>query len=184
MTKVGREQAQATAGRLKEQLKDCTIDSILVSPLTRARETADIIKTQFPDVPLKIIEGAAEGVPILPSPACRSVPLTKDDVDKDSPRINAAFEELFFRPPPIAANTPLLDRGEEDDHTTTIVVVCHGNVIRYWLCRALQFPTKGWLRMAVGNCGVSVVSVSEEGSVSCEGIGDVGHIPAHKQTFN
>ena len=43
-------------------------------------------------------------------------------------------------------------RAEASQEKTSVdVLVCHGNVIRYFVCRALQFDPQGWLRMAVHN---------------------------------
>ena len=45
-----------------------------------------------------------------------------------------------------------VSRAEASQEKTSVdVLVCHGNVIRYFVCRALQFDPQGWLRMAVHN---------------------------------
>ncbi|CDJ67533.1 phosphoglycerate mutase family protein, putative, partial [Eimeria necatrix] len=46
------------------------------------------------------------------------------------------------------------------------IIVCHGNVIRYFFCRALQLPRCAWLRLAAANCSISWLSVDSRGFVS------------------
>lgn len=47
---------------------------------------------------------------------------------EDGSRIEAAFRKYFHRADP---------EQLEDSYD---IIVCHANVIRYFLCRALQFP--------------------------------------------
>jgi serine/threonine-protein phosphatase PGAM5 len=47
---------------------------------------------------------------------------------EDGSRIEAAFRKYFYRAEP---------EQLEDSYE---IIVCHANVIRYFLCRALQFP--------------------------------------------
>ena len=53
--------------------------------------------------------------------------------------------------------------GENDQYD---VIVCHGNVIRYFTCRALQLPPEGWLKLATFNCGMTHLAIRSHGSVS------------------
>lgn len=39
------------------------------------------------------------------------------------------------------------------------LVVCHMNVIRYFVCRALQLPPEAWLRFRGDNCGLTEIIV-------------------------
>jgi serine/threonine-protein phosphatase PGAM5 len=48
-------------------------------------------------------------------------------------------------PPPKGAE------GAETKHEFEIVV-CHGNVIRFFMMRALQLPPEAWLRLCTFNC--------------------------------
>lgn len=49
--------------------------------------------------------------------------------------------------------------------------------------RALQFPPEGWLRMSIGNCGVTWLTIRPSGNVSLRGLGDTGHLPPDHVTF-
>ena len=67
-----------------------------------------------------------KGDPYPPEP-----PILWDPEDKwvdDGRRIEAAFRKYFHRAEP---------EQEKDSYE---VIVCHANVIRYFLCRALQLP--------------------------------------------
>ena len=39
----------------------------------------------------------------------------------------------------------------DSEKTEAILVVCHGNVIRSFCCRALQVPVERWLNLSVDN---------------------------------
>jgi len=58
---------------------------------------------------------------------------------RDSVRIEAAFRKYFHRAPP----------SQKEDSTE--IMVFHANVIRYFVCRALQLPPEAWLRMSLAN---------------------------------
>jgi broad specificity phosphatase PhoE len=48
---------------------------------------------------------------------------------------------------------------DDDEGDSYDVVVCHGNVIRYFVCRALQLPPEGWLKLATFNCGLTHLAI-------------------------
>ncbi len=64
------------------------------------------------------------------------------------------------------------------------LVVCHGNVIRYSMCRALQLPPNYWLRLATYNCGLTHFQIRATGSVSLFGFGDIGHLDLDQTTYH
>lgn len=43
--------------------------------------------------------------------------------------------------------------------------------------RVLQFPPEGWLRMSIGHCGITWLTVKPNGRVSLRSMGDTGHLP-------
>lgn len=43
--------------------------------------------------------------------------------------------------------------------------------------RVLQFPPEGWLRMSIGHCGITWVTIRPNGRVSVKSMGDTGHLP-------
>jgi serine/threonine-protein phosphatase PGAM5 len=64
------------------------------------------------------------------------------------------------------------------------IIVCHANVIRYFLCRALQIPPEAWLRLCTFNCSLNYLVIRSTGSVSCRMIGDIGHLGYDHSTFS
>jgi len=64
------------------------------------------------------------------------------------------------------------------------LIVCHGNVIRYSLLRALQLPVQAWLRLAVQNTGISHLIIRPTGNVSLYTLGDVGHLSKELITYH
>ena len=64
-----RKQAEATANRLKMFHSNKKIDKIVISTMTRAKETGEIIKKSLPDVPYEYCDFLREGAPCTPEPA-------------------------------------------------------------------------------------------------------------------
>ena len=64
------------------------------------------------------------------------------------------------------------------------LVVCHGNVIRYSVLRALQLPVQAWLRLAIYNTGISHMIIRPNGHVALQSLGDTGHLPGHIITYS
>jgi serine/threonine-protein phosphatase PGAM5 len=62
------------------------------------------------------------------------------------------------------------------------IIVCHGNVIRYFITRVLEVDPQAWLSMTVGNCGLTVVRIKADGDVRLLSYNDVGHLPVNLQT--
>jgi serine/threonine-protein phosphatase PGAM5 len=54
----------------------------------------------------------------------------------------------------------------------------------FMIFRALQFPTEGWLRMSIGNCGITWLTIKPNGRVSLRSMGDTGHLHPHLITRN
>lgn len=91
---------------------------------------------------------------------------------EEGARIEAGFRRYIHR----------ADPSEKQDSVN--VLVCHGNVIRYFVCRALQLPPEAWLRFSVHNGSYTVLTVLPSGRVSASVIGESGHLPMNKLTFN
>lgn len=170
LTNLGREQAQLTGLRLKELAHPYTL--LVHSNMTRARESCEIIHKHLPDLPLRVDELLQEGAPIPPEPPVGHWRPEADKFFKEGARIEAAFRKYFHR----------ADAKQTED--TYEVVVCHANVIRYFVCRALQLPPEAWLRMSMYNGSVTWLSVRPSGRVSLRYHGDAGHMPPKMLTTN
>ena len=173
LTELGRKQAECTGNRLAEL--GVKYSDVVISTMTRARETGDIILEQIPaaleeDHTITRTDILVEGSPIEAVPRIRFKP---DQYEfEDGPRIEAAFRRFFHR--------------AHYDQTTASheVIVCHANVIRYFVCRATQNPPEGWLRMSLANGSITEVVIEPNGQVYVMGVGDKGHLPVDMITFN
>ncbi|KAI6651610.1 Serine/threonine-protein phosphatase PGAM5, mitochondrial-like [Oopsacas minuta] len=170
LTELGKLQAKQTGLRLKEM--GVIFEKIIYSTMTRATETAKIISLSSPDIPIQSCEMLREGAPYRPDPTLRHWKPTNRQFFQDGARTEAAFRKYFYRASP------------DQKENTTEVLVCHANVIRYFVCRALQLPPEAWLRMSVGNCSLTFITIRPNGRVSLRGMGDTGHLPHDNVTFN
>lgn len=178
LTKLGREQAELAGQYLSQVLKGKKIRGVFHSDMKRAQETAAIIGTHLKGVDLVEDPVLAEGVPAVPEPPSSTFHPTDIEVELGAARIEAAFRKYFYRSP-----TPDRPPAYEDEFDVYDVIVCHGNVIRYMFCRALQFPPSAWLRLATYNCGITWISIDNEGHISAREFGNVGYIPPPKVTY-
>ncbi|KAM3611668.1 uncharacterized protein V6R79_022265 [Siganus canaliculatus] len=167
LTPLGREQAELTGKRLAAL--GLKYDVLIHSSMTRATETANIISKHLPGVELLSCDLLREGAPIEPVP-----PVTHWKPDAvyhvDGARIEAAFRRYIHRADP---------KQKEDSYE---IIVCHANVIRYFVCRALQFPPEGWLRMGLNNGSITWLTIRPSGRVALRALGDAGFMPPDKLT--
>ena len=170
LTKLGREQADLTGRRLKVLGLD--ISKIHESTMTRAQETSSILQKYLADAEVLTTDLLREGAPIPPEPSHSAWQPTDDEFFTEGARIEAAFRKFFHRASP---------RQEKD---SVEVLVCHANVIRYMACRALQYPPEGWLRIGLRHCSITWITVRPSGHVTLRCLGDAGHMPPEKLTFN
>ena len=80
----------------------------------------------------------------------------------DGHRIESAFRRYIHR---------------GDGNPETVVIVCHANVIRYFLMRVMQVDPHAWLRFSLNHGSVSKIRVMGNGDVRVYFIGDTGFMP-------
>lgn len=161
---LGVAQARLLAARLRAMPVDFT--SLEASTMTRARQTALVIGEEFPELGLQVSELIRECTP----PTRRGDVMateTEEDLEACTKQLEAAFLRYF-------APSPEADRHD--------IVVCHGNVIRYFVTRVLEVDPTAWLGMSIANCSLTVVDVAADGSMKLLSFGDVGHIPPNLTT--
>ncbi len=164
---LGIAQSKLVANRLKSL--PVKMSSLIISTMTRARQTAMIINRDFPELELQQTRLIRECTP----PTWR-----KDVMDGEEPEklqkctddLDAAFSKYFI---------PSTDKEDRND-----IIVCHGNVIRYFVTKVLKVETMSWLRMTTGNCGLTVVSIKPNGSMKLISFNDMGHIPSNLRTVS
>jgi len=167
LTQLGKDQADGTAKRLVELGFPYT--SLTHSSMTRARETANIVHKHLPDLPIVECDLLCEGAPFPSEPPLRN---WKADYKfyTDGARIEAAFRKYFHRADP----KQTIDSYE--------IIVCHANVIRYFVCRALQLPPEAWLRMSLYHASLTMFTIRPNGNVALRTVSDAGHLSPNMLT--
>lgn len=168
LTQLGNQQAKMAAIRLREYGYAYT--TIVSSRMTRARETADIIKNILSPIEYEETDLLNEGAPVMPEPPVGGWNSDKDPFFEDSIRMEAGFRQYIHRADP----SQMKDSYE--------IFVTHANVIRYFLCRALQLPPEAWLRMTLNHGSITWLTVYPSGYVTMDGYGDTGFMPVDKCT--
>lgn len=164
LTDKGRKQAEFTAKRLHELAIPFT--EMVKSTMTRAQETGDIIAKSLPEkLPIVSCDYLREGAPVPPEPPFQKWKKEYHQFYQDGSRIEAAFRKYFHRAP--------ADQTSDSYH----LLVCHANVIRYFVCRALQFPAEGWLRMSLNHASITWITITPSGKVILKTLGESGHLP-------
>ncbi|KAH8266811.1 hypothetical protein KR026_003934 [Drosophila bipectinata] len=165
LTERGRKQAKYTGQRLSEL--GIQWDKVIASTMVRAQETADIILNEIKFDKEKVVNCVylREGAPIPPQPPVGHWKPEASQFYRDGARIEAAFRRYFHRAYP------------DQDKESYTLIVGHGNVIRYFVCRALQFPPEGWLRISINHASITWLTISPSGNVSIKYLGDTGFMP-------
>lgn len=169
LTKLGRSQAAYTGKRL--QALGFPYTSMVKSTMTRAQETGSIISASLENIPVSDCNLIREGAPIPPEPPVGHWKPEKQQFYQDGARIEAGFREYFYR----------ADVSQEKE--TFTIIVCHANVIRYFVCRALQFPAEAWLRISLNHGSITWLTITPKGRVILRALGDSGHIPVDAITY-
>ncbi|XP_071552689.1 serine/threonine-protein phosphatase PGAM5, mitochondrial-like isoform X2 [Panulirus ornatus] len=166
LTDLGREQAALTGERLKELT--FPYSRVVYSSMTRATETAKIVLEKLDKIEeIEQCELLREGAPIPPEPPIGSW-RPEMHFYADGARIEAAFRRYVHRAP---------SSQEKDSYE---VFVCHANVIRYIVCRALQLPPEAWLRMTLHNGSMTHIVIRPDGRVGLWQLGECGYMPPEK----
>jgi serine/threonine-protein phosphatase PGAM5 len=177
---LGVAQARVTGDRLRGL--PFAFDAVSASPLTRARETAEVIAAQLggagSDRSDRSARSAAPRVAIDPdlaecTPPTRRADIMAEEKPEDLAACSAQLERLAPRLlAPLPGGSPA--RRE--------LVVAHGNVIRWLVTRALGVDTTAWLSMSIGHASVTTIAIDGKGAVRILAVGDVGHLPPGLQT--
>jgi serine/threonine-protein phosphatase PGAM5 len=161
LTDDGRRQAAYTAHRV------CHLDitTIHSSSLPRALETARIIAAELPAIPFRTTRILWETIPCVPPRLADHVAdFHPDDLALGPAHAARAFERYFK-----------CTRGT-DKHD---LIVCHGNLIRYFVCWALGVEVDAWIKMHPRYCGISEVIIKSNGRLNLMSYNDTGHLPPH-----
>lgn len=142
-------------------------DGLYASPMQRARDTAAVIGADdFPERRFEVVDDMAEC-----TPPTSYAEVAKQEKPADMAACKARLDRVYAR-----FFTPATDHDRSD------LLVCHGNVIRYLVTRALGVDTRAWLSMSVGNASITTIRIDAKGRVRVIAVGDVGHIPPRLRT--
>ncbi len=156
---LGVAQAQLVGARLAGL--PAGFDALYVSPVQRARDTAALIAESLPGRSFEVADDLAEC-----TPPTRRAEVMRREKPADLAACRAQLDRAFarwFRP---AQGT---ERNE--------LLVCHGNVIRYLVTRALGVDSTSWLEMSVHNASITTIRVEADGRFKVIAMGDTGHLP-------
>lgn len=156
LTVLGRKQAVATARYLETWLEERAIAVMWSSTMPRARETADILSTHLGKPPLRAVGVLREGL----YTKVDGYDATASERREDCARATAAYGRIF--------RTSRFDRTE--------IVVCHGNLIRFLVCKALRTPVTKWLRMNTNHCAMTRILVRDTGAVRVVSYNETSHL--------
>jgi serine/threonine-protein phosphatase PGAM5 len=157
LTPIGVAQARLLGARLRAL--PFRFDEIVASPFTRARETAAVVADDL-GLPVRILPDLAECTP----PTRR-----RDIMEQEKPEDLAACTAQLERLAKVLLAPSAGDRRE--------LVVCHGNVTRWLVTRALGVDVDAWLAMSVSHASVTVLVVQPDGATRVVAVGDAGHLP-------
>ncbi len=165
LTPLGVKQAEATA----RVFKSLPVSSIHTSSLNRAEETARIISRQISaNVPVQQTELLWECIPALTAKVKQEIPAyTPVEVSQDKQRADVAFRKYF----------KVAQDQEQHD-----IIVCHGNLIRYFVTVVLKADPASWVRMDICNCGITQVLIQPEGDMVVLCHNDWAHLPRELRT--
>ena len=161
---TGREQS-ALVGRYLAALP-VRMASLTSSTLTRARETADLMGGALK------LTAARDSLLSECTPVSERSDWMKGESGADMAdceRQLALAWDKYVRPSP-----------EADAHD---VLVAHGNVIRWFVMRALSGESRNWNRLEVGHASITALTVSPEGRVRVVKVSDATFMPPALQTY-
>jgi serine/threonine-protein phosphatase PGAM5 len=163
---LGIAQTRLLTARLKAM--SIEFNSLTSSTMTRARQTSLIINQEFPGLKLKQSELICECTP----PTWRNdIMIGVDTTEKEEcvKNIEQAFKEFFIPSP---------DANDRND-----IIVCHGNVIRYFVTKVLKVDTMSWLQMSITNCSLTIFRIMPDGTMKLDAFSDYGHLPENMRTY-
>lgn len=168
---IGEQQAHLTAA----VLRDLPFANIYYSPVLRAAQTARIIAASVPDATLHADDTLRECIPSLPPRLVRhciqnaqALP-PNNEVQSCAVALDAAFTRYFSAP-------------NGSDENIYDMLVCHGNVLRYLVARALHAGPDAWVNMLVDHCGITRIAITGQGDTFLLTHNDTSHLPEALRT--
>lgn len=170
LTGRGREQAHRAAAVLAQT----PLDRMVYSPVPRAVQTAQLIGTGLNGVPMQQDDILRECLPpmtprVMEVLALGHMASSPQEMARCAERLDDVFQRYVVAP-----------NGEDQAD----LLVCHGNVIRYLVARALDIDLATWTRLLIHNCSITRLVINAGGEVFLMAYNDIGHLPGELLTEN
>jgi len=166
LTPLGIAQARLVSTRLKAM--SINFNTLISSTMTRAMQTSQVIHNDFTEILFEQSDLIRECTP----PTWREDVMAETnaaEVEECVNNLEEAFKKYFIPSP---------DEKDRND-----IIVCHGNVIRYFVTKVLQVDSKAWLQMSISNCSLTIIRILPNGNMKLDAFSDYGHIPENMRTF-
>lgn len=168
LTEKGRQQAIFVA----EYFSELPIKKIFASTLTRATETAQIVAEKL-KMDLEVSDLLQEVIPSIPTNTNGAIAavlqvglqLSHTTIEEHMKKSENAFN-TFFNPPA---------KGVESYKD---IIVCHGNIIRYFLCKVLNVDINNWIKFDINHCGICCVAIEDSGFMRVLSHNETKHLPS------
>lgn len=170
LTDTGVLQARLTA----DVLGMLDFSAIHCSTMLRAVQTTQIIMEDFPDLQAQPTDILRECIPSIPprlsayyANSTLRIQPSEEETQICAERLEAAFQHFVTCSP------------DDDEY---ILLVAHGNLIRYFVARTLDADPDIWVRMIMYNCGISLIVADPQGNRSLISHNEAGHLPLELRT--
>lgn len=207
ITDLGIEQARRTGAFLHEYLsargvlKRFPVFPVYHSGVRRSHETAQRVAEMFPNggtnsVELRENKLFREAWPGNPLPSTNQKMLPRENLESmvaDAARLKIAWRTMFRHliPSDLSTHEVPLSDDDREKFARTIgarssqtrvddryrIVVCHANIIRWFVCKALGVDPDGtWGRMRYNHCGITALEIDSVGNVQLAYMNETGHL--------
>lgn len=209
LTELGIEQSKRTGEFLLEYLNARQVFKrfpklpVYHSGMRRTFETAQWIARAFPDAELRENKLLREAWPSNPLPSSNRKMLPREKIDNmvsDCARLRVAYRTTFRHliPDDLTIQECELSDADKAEFAAIFanktqhrmgdryrVVVCHANIIRWFVCRALGVDPDGtWGRMRYSHCGLTAMEIDSVGNVQLSFMNQTGHLATPMITEN
>lgn len=162
LTPRGEEQSRC----LVEAMQRIPVDAIYSSNMHRAFQTAEILRDgAFPE--LKVRRTPLIKERLFPG-FRKGKALINEEKEALARQVLDQIWERFFRPA----------RSERHD-----VLVCHGNLIRALVTRAMNAPVECWINASIANCSITQIICLGDGRRALLSFNERGHLPYALRLF-
>ncbi|TMW64005.1 hypothetical protein Poli38472_014710 [Pythium oligandrum] len=212
LTSLGIEQSKVTGRFLKEYLDARMVFKrfpklpIYHSGVKRSVETAQFIAHGF-DNPncyeMRENKLFREAWPCNPLPSTNRKTIPRENLDNmvsDCARVKLVYRTMFRHLIADDLSVPEQALSPEDQEEFARIfggrtqhrvgdryriVVCHANIIRWFICRAMGIdPDGSWGRMRYNNCGITALEIDSVGNVQLSFMNQIGHMGTTMITEN